>query len=100
MLHWHGNTGAELATIRARFVDYRGYRIAIPAFAGQTQLPHPLMLWWAALHALSMLARYQPDRWTEFIDVDRTESAVAVEYLLNAAVQVVPHLIDQALAEV
>ena len=100
VLHWHGNTDAELATIRARFADYKGYRIAVPVFAERTQPPHPLMLWWAALHALSMLARYQPDRWTEFIDVDRTESAVAVEYLLNAAVQVVPRLINQAFDEV
>lgn len=61
---------------------------------------HPLLSWWAVLFALSMLARYQPDRWTAYINVNTSRDAVAVEYLLDAALKAVPELVLAAIDEV
>ena len=41
------------------------------SIGGDQQALHPLLAWWAILFALSMLARYQPDTWTDYLDVDR-----------------------------
>jgi hypothetical protein len=61
---------------------------------------HPLMAWWALLHSLSMLARYQPAEWSAQIDVDRSQYAVALENLLGEALAVVPTLIAEAIEKV
>ncbi|GLY43018.1 hypothetical protein Amsp01_090410 [Amycolatopsis sp. NBRC 101858] len=58
---------------------------------------HPLMAWWAILHALSMLARYQPGEWASHIDVNRSSYAMSVERLLRRAVDVVPRLVLETL---
>ena len=55
---------------------YKDHWSFFPA-PGQTDKGiHPLMAWWAVLHALSMLARYQPTEWAGQIDVDRSPHAL------------------------
>lgn len=61
---------------------------------------HPLMAWWAVLHALSMLARYQPTEWAGHIDVDRSRFAVPLENLLTIAMVRIPALISDAIWQV
>jgi hypothetical protein len=72
-----------------------GYRdfYLVPAVGGNDRPMHPLMTWWAVLYTLSMLARYQPAEWSEYVDVDRSTFAVSIEQLLSAALVVVPELV-------
>jgi len=84
----------------ASLIRYRGQQtLAYPTLeADPAGLPvHPLMAWWMVLYAMSMLTRYQPVRWTEMIDVNRSEHATAIEYVLEAGVLAVPDLIDEAI---
>jgi hypothetical protein len=67
-----------------------------PAFASGTVLS-PLMTWWALLYALSMVARYEPDTWVGLLDVDSSALAVPLEGVLEDALEVVPHLVLDAL---
>jgi hypothetical protein len=57
----------------------------------------PLMTWWALLYALSMVARYEPDAWVGLLDVDGSQLAVPLEGILEDALEVVPHLVLDAL---
>lgn len=52
------------------------------------------------LFSLSMLTRYQPDVWTEMIDVNRSAQATAIEFVLDAALSAVPDLIDEVIDQV
>lgn len=83
-----------------RLTTYRGSTLAYPTLEGATQTVHPLMAWWMVLYSLSMLTRYQPDVWTEMIDVNRSPQATAVEYVLETALSAVPDLIDEAINQV
>ncbi|MGV9855548.1 YaaC family protein [Streptomyces sp. NPDC003442] len=75
-------------------------RILHARWGGDDRQLHPLLVWWAVLYALSMLARYQPGQWTAQIDVNRSGDAVAIEYLLDSALAAVPELILAAVEEV
>jgi hypothetical protein len=46
-----------------------------------------------------MLARYEPDTWSAFIDVDRSVNASAIEHILDVALDAVPDLILAAIDE-
>ncbi|MFE6869307.1 YaaC family protein [Kitasatospora sp. NPDC057692] len=70
-----------------------------PAVAKSARGIHPLMAWWAVLHALSTLARYQPAQWARHIDVDASVHAVPIERLLAKACHVLPVLIAETLDE-
>lgn len=67
-----------------------------PAVALGTVLS-PLMTWWALLYALSMVARYEPDAWVGLLDVDESQLAVPLEGVVEDALEVVPHLVLDAL---
>ncbi|HSZ04448.1 MAG TPA: hypothetical protein VK778_04505 [Solirubrobacteraceae bacterium] len=56
-----------------------------------------LMLWWALLFALSMLARYEPAGWNVMLDLDHGALSSHLVRLMDAAVDVVPELVLQAL---
>jgi hypothetical protein len=77
--------------------DYRGSRVILPAVGIPPMEIHPLMVWWAILYALSMLARYHPEAWTILTDVDRSEFAVPIEYLLDVAQDSVPDVLWRTL---
>ena len=59
-------------------------RYVFPSIGGDTHALHPLLAWWAVLFALSLLARYQPDTWTRYLDVVQFS-------LLDEALVVVGH---------
>ncbi|MGV4983174.1 YaaC family protein [Streptomyces sp. NRAIS4] len=72
-----------------RFIANRYLR---PAFEPAKAPPTPLMSWWLLLYAFSMLARYQPRKWSEALDVDKSPNAAVLEYALDIALEVIPHL--------
>jgi hypothetical protein len=80
--------------------SYNGSRYFFPAPDGLDKSFHPLMAWWAVLHALSMLARDQPAEWADHIDVDRNPHAVPLENLLKTAVVLMPKLITDTIWQV
>jgi hypothetical protein len=56
-----------------------------------------LMMWWALLFGLSMLARYEPAGWNAMLDLDEGALSSHLVRLMDAAVEVVPELVLQAL---
>jgi hypothetical protein len=80
--------------------EYRwiGRRWMRPSFDGSSPPPNPLMTWWLVLHALSNLARYQPVAWTAATDLNRSSMATALERALDIALEAIPHLLLEALA--
>jgi hypothetical protein len=56
-----------------------------------------LMVWWALLFGLSMLARYEPAGWAAMLDLDDNPTAAHLVRLMDAAVDVVPELVLQVL---
>jgi len=75
---------------------YRGNQYWFPTLGGQRL--HPLIAWWAVLYTLSMLARYEPQRWAAMIRVDASPWAVPLEHLLNVALDALPEVIFAALS--
>jgi hypothetical protein len=75
---------------------YRSDRYLRPAIDGNTP-PSSLMTWWLLLYSFSILARYEPRRWTKLLDPDKTETAVLLQYALAEALTAVPHLVLEAL---
>ena len=59
--------------------------------------PSPFMTWWAVLYAFSMLSRYYPREWAAALNIDKSEAAALLEYCLELALDVVPHLVMDAL---
>lgn len=56
-----------------------------------------LMMWWALLFGLSMLARYEPAGWNGMLDLDDNPLSSHLVRLMDAAVDVVPELVLQVL---
>lgn len=73
---------------------------AFPAMLGNNAPLHPFLSWWAVLFALSMLARYGPRRWFKLIDVNQSYQSVSIEGFLEAALESIPPLIYNAVAQV
>jgi hypothetical protein len=51
------------------------------------------------LYALSMLARYEPDRWTQHTSVASSAEAVPIENLLTSAMTAVPQTLLEAFTQ-
>nr|WP_234314451.1 MULTISPECIES: hypothetical protein [unclassified Streptomyces] len=81
--------------------SYRGPtdRFVFPSLGSMASPVHPLLVWWAVLFGLSILARYEPEHWATIIDIDKSLEASAVEHVLDYAVGVVPHLALLAIQE-
>lgn len=79
---------------------YRQSPVVLPAPPGGNHPMDPLMIWWAVLYGLSMLARYEPASWTKLIDVNASSSAVPIEFLLNTALEAVPDLLADTIGQV
>jgi hypothetical protein len=79
---------------------YNGSSYFFPAFGRTDCSLHPLMAWWAVLHTLSMLARYQPAEWGAHINVDASPYAVHLERILKDAISTLPNLIAEAIDQV
>ncbi len=104
VMHW--DTGKPMATqadreqrLRSVMTQYNVSTYLIPAVAGNDRPLHPLMSWWALLYALSMLSRYQPTEWLNHINVNSSPHAVALESLLDTALDAVPRLIYSTIME-
>jgi len=80
-------------------VTYRNTECAVPVIAEMSEPVHPITIWWAVLFTLSMMARYEPDTWSTFIDVDSSACASAIEHTLDAALDAVPNLVLTAFDE-
>lgn len=76
---------------------YRGDRYLRPSLEATATPPSPLMSWWLLLYSFSMLARYQPRKWAEVLDVDRSPNAAVLEFALETALTVIPHLVLEGL---
>lgn len=76
---------------------YASYRNAYPSLDGSPRPIHPLLVWWAVLYGLSILARYEPESWGFAIDVNRSQDAVPIEHVLEAALDTVPELLHRTL---
>jgi hypothetical protein len=59
--------------------------------------PSPLMTWWLLLYVFSMISRYQPANWTKLLDLDKSGYAAPLQYALQEAISVLPHLVLEAL---
>lgn len=81
-------------------VTYLGDALAFPRVGDSPHPAHPILLWWAILFTLSMLARYQPDAWAKYVNVSKNSAAVPVEDLLNRALNVLPETIHRAILQV
>jgi YaaC-like protein len=60
--------------------------------------PSELVTWWALLHALSMLARYQPAEWFRTLDYDNSIWAAPLTELLRIGTEAVPRLVLSGLS--
>jgi len=49
------------------------------------------------LFGLSILARYEPEAWGRAIDINASREAVAIEHILNAAMDSLPELFYRSL---
>ncbi|MGA5454753.1 YaaC family protein [Streptomyces umbrinus] len=79
---------------------YKGRTYFFPLLGTNRVSLHPLMAWWAVLHTLSVLVRYQPAEWDSCVDVDHSTYAVPVEELLKHAMLALPRLIADTIDEV
>lgn len=104
----HGEPAVKQHEWTLRFLDvvkqpdrYRPYvhGLALPALGGNARPQHPLISWWLVLYSLSMLARYYPNEWTQALDVDRSNLAVALDHLIATARRQVPRLIVEAVLD-
>lgn len=78
-----------------RLVDIRNVRWALPALHGTGSAQHPLLVWWALLYALSMLARYEPRVWADMVSISGSGDAAAIEHLLSQSLVALPELIHR-----
>jgi hypothetical protein len=75
-------------------------RWAVPSLGGTGGGTQPLLLWWALLFGLSMRARYEPEGWTDDLDVDHSPIAVTLEQVLELALEMLPTLVLDAIRKV
>ncbi len=89
--------GHWLATGRIAPLDlHTEQRWLRPLLGGGTSLS-VLMTWWALLHALSMLARYEPAAWTRALAYDSSYLAAPLAELLRFGVELIPQLVLESL---
>lgn len=72
-------------------------RWVFPSLDGMTERLHPLITWWAILHALSTLARYEPSNWNFVTNIDQCSDANAIESILDKALDALPALVLQGI---
>lgn len=95
-----GSDGLRSQLIELRTVDVMGQRFALPRFGTATEPCHPTVVLWACLWTFSMLARYEPVRWTKTLDIDSCSDATALEEILEDAITLVPWCLLDALSAV
>jgi hypothetical protein len=86
----------QQAKLRGR-QSYRGQDVAVRALGNSSNVVHPLMVWWLVLYPLSMLARYEPRKWQQVLDVRASASWSQIEFICDRALDAVPQLLADAL---
>lgn len=79
---------------------YRGVKVLTRSLGATTAATHPLMIWWLTLFPLSVLARYEPQKWQHMINLQASSSASQLEYLCHRALDTVPELLARVLQDV
>lgn len=92
-----GSDAVRAQSLYARTMQVGGAHLAPSLLSDPERPPHPMVTLWACLWTLSMLARYEPVRWVELVDVDASGDATALEELLEDALDLVPQLLVEAL---
>jgi hypothetical protein len=93
--------GRNLAQVLEGRTMWRdGQSWLIPRLGGAVGPPHPLVVWWALLFALSMRARYDPEGWTRDLDPDQSASAVVPETMLDMSMGICPELLVETMPSV
>lgn len=77
--------------------SYRGTNVAIRALGRASAPVHPLLVWWLILYPLSMLARYEPRKWQQVLNVRTSRNWSQIEYLTDRALDAVPQLLAETL---
>jgi len=68
------------------YMNSKGGEVWIPpTLPGNSAPLHPLLTWYAVLFGLSELARYQPVKWADAININRSADAIALEHLMDMA---------------
>lgn len=94
-LRWNRHIDFDEVAPAYRYNDDRFLR---PSLDGQgNRPPSPFMTWWAMLYAFSMLSRYYPREWAAALNIDKSPVAHLLEYCLDLALDVIPHLVMEAL---
>lgn len=93
-----GSDIGRVAYLQARTTQVAGQHFAFPRFPGYDEPCHPTVNLWATLWALSMLARYEPVRWSKALNVDSSSDGTAFEIILDDALDWVPWCLLDALA--
>lgn len=106
-LMWHlaESTGSD--AVRSEVVTRNAIQPSRPGGAwivpvsvdGTGRVLAPLVHWWAILHVLSTVVRYEPAVWRKHIDVDSSADAVGLDRLVQVALEDVPFHILQALRQ-
>lgn len=81
------------------FTEYHDTKYVYPKLDSTELAGHPLLLWWAVLHALSQVARYEPTAWLHLTSVSKSASAVPIEHILREGIQAIPELAYAAIVE-
>lgn len=101
-VHWPNDIGSpctpEQLSKRVA-TSYVGHTNVYPCLDTSGQRIHPLVVWWATLFGLSILARYEPETWGRAIDINTSHEAVAIEHILDAALDSVPELLYRVLTD-
>jgi hypothetical protein len=91
-IHGHWLAIEQLAPLDL-YTEQRWLR---PLLGGGTSLS-VLMTWWALLHALSMLARYEPAAWARALAYDSSSLAAPLAELLRCGLELIPQLVLESL---
>lgn len=99
-IHWPENPKRPVPGNERRkrvAATYFDHTRVYPSIDGTKKPLHPLVTWWAILFGLSVLARYEPETWGRAIDVNQSPEAVAIEHLMDSALDSLPELLYRAL---
>jgi len=83
----------------AQSIEYRRSTALFPRLGNSSTAAHPIVIWWMVLFALSMLARYSPRDWSRLMSLRESRLASVLEHVLDTALDAVPNLIAEALAD-
>jgi hypothetical protein len=71
----------------------------LPRLSNGHLAPDLFFCWWAILFASSMLARYEPSAWVRLLDLDREQTAVPLQSILDTGLDAVPETAYRILLE-